>query len=90
MKILKYIKYRMQGYTKEQAYYKMACNNECSFEEYQKMFDRRMKQISKKFNDIEYGNTYKDVSFEEFNIKEGEKDVSYKRSSRDKGKANRT
>ena len=49
MKILKYIKYRMQGMTKLEIYYNMAINNECTFEEYQKMFDRRMKQINKKF-----------------------------------------
>lgn len=64
MKILKYIKYRMQGMTKEQAYYKMSCNNECTFEEYNKMFDKK--------------------------VKAGEKDVSDKRTSRHKRKANRT
>lgn len=45
MKILKYIKYRyIEGYTKEQAYYKMACNNECTFEEYKKMYDKKVKE----------------------------------------------
>ena len=47
MKKLKYIKYRMQGMTKLETYYNMAINNECTFEEYKKMFDRRMKQIKK-------------------------------------------
>ena len=64
MKILKYIKYRMQGYTKEETYYKMAYNNECTFEEYNKMFDNK--------------------------VKEGETNVSNKRTSRYKRKANRT
>lgn len=90
MKILKYIKYRMQGMTKLETYYNMAINNECTFEEYKKMFDRRMKQINKKFKDREYGNTYKDVSFEEFNIKGGESNVSDKRTKLYKRKANRT
>lgn len=44
MKILKYIQYRMQGYTKEEIYYKMAYNNECTFEEYKKMFDKKVKE----------------------------------------------
>ena len=43
MKILKYIKYRMQGLTKQEAYMKMACNNECTFDEYNKMFDKKVK-----------------------------------------------
>lgn len=86
---LKYIKYRMQGMTKIETYFNMAINNECTFEEYKKMFDRRMKQI-KKFKDREYGNIYKDVTFEEFEVKAGEKDVSDKRNSRYKRKANRT
>lgn len=43
MKILKYIQYRMQGYTKEETYYKMAIRNECTFEEYNKMFDKKVK-----------------------------------------------
>ena len=91
MKILKYIKYRMQGMTKLETYYNMAINNECTFEEYKKMYDRRMKQINKKFKDREYGNTYKDVTFEEFEVKAGEKkDVSDKRNRVHKRKANRT
>lgn len=90
MKILKYIEYRMQGYTKEETYYKMAYNNECTFEEYKKMFDSRMKQINKKFKDSKYGNTYKDVTIEEFDVKAGETNVSNKRTSRHKRKANRT
>lgn len=64
MKILKYIKYRMQGLTKEEAYMKMAIHNYCTFEEYNKMFDKK--------------------------VKAGEKDVSDKRNSRHKRKANRT
>ena len=52
MKILKYIKYRMQGYNKYEAYNIMIIKYECTFEEYQKMYDRRMKQINKKFKDI--------------------------------------
>lgn len=64
MKILKYIQYRMEGYTKEETYYKMAYNNECTFEEYKKMFDKK--------------------------VKAGEKNVSNKRISRHKRKANRT
>lgn len=51
MKILKYIKYRMQGYTKEETYYKMACNNECTFEEYKKMFDKKVKVGEKDVSD---------------------------------------
>ena len=93
MKILKYIKYRMQGMIKLEAYYNMAINNECTFEEYKKVFDRRMKQINKKFKDKEYGNSYKDVTFEEFeefDVKAGEANVSDKRNSRHKRKANRT
>lgn len=43
MKILKYIKYRMQGYTKEETYYNMAIRNECTFEEYKKMYDKKVK-----------------------------------------------
>ena len=54
MKILKYIKYRMQGMTKAETYYKMACNNECTFEEYKKMFDKKVmvgeKDVSDKRN----------------------------------------
>ena len=45
MKILKYIKYRMQGLTKEEAYMKMARNNECTFEEYNKMFDKKVRKV---------------------------------------------
>lgn len=86
MKILKYIKYRMQGYTKEETYFNMAINGYCTFEDYNKMFDRRMKQI-KKFKDSEYGNTYKDVTFD---VKAGDRNVSDKRNSRHKRKANRT
>lgn len=37
MKTLKYIKYRMQGLTKEEAYMKMAIRNECTFEDYNKI-----------------------------------------------------
>ena len=51
MKKLKYIKYRMQGYTKEETYYKMACNNECTFEEYKKMFDKKVKVGEKDVSD---------------------------------------
>ena len=80
----------MQGMTKLEKYYNMAINNECTFEEYKKMFDRRMKQINKKFKNSEYGNTYKDVTLEEFDIKAGEKDVSDKRNRVHKRKANRT
>ena len=40
MKILKYIKYRMQGYNKYEAYNIMVQNYECTFEEYNKMFDK--------------------------------------------------
>lgn len=90
MKILKYIKYRMQGMTNLETYYNMAINNECTFEEYKKMFDRRMKQMNKNLKDREYGNTYKDASFEEFNIKAGESNVSDKRTKLHKRKANRT
>ena len=43
MKIVKYIQYRMQGLNKEEAYMKMAINNECTFEEYNKMFDKKVK-----------------------------------------------
>lgn len=43
MKILKYIKYRMQGMTKLETYYNMAINNECTFEEYYKMFYKKVK-----------------------------------------------
>lgn len=43
MKILKYIKYRMQGYNKYEAYNIMSINNECTFEEYKKMFDKKVK-----------------------------------------------
>lgn len=79
MKILKYIKYRyIEGHTKEETYYKMACNNECSFEEYKRFYDFKVKNRDKKsiFNSL-YG-------------KGGEKDVSDKRNSRYKRKANRT
>lgn len=48
MKILKYIKYRMQGLTKEESYMKMACNNECTFEEYKKFFDKKVKAGEKR------------------------------------------
>lgn len=64
MKILKYIKYRMQGLTKEESYMKMVTRNECTFEEYKKMYDKK--------------------------VKEGETNVSNKRTSRHKRKANRT
>lgn len=43
MKILKYIKYRMQGYNKYEAYNIMAIKNECTFEDYNKMFDKKVK-----------------------------------------------
>lgn len=90
MKILKYIKYRMQGMTKLETYYNMAINNECTFEEYQKMFNRRMKEIDKKFKNIKYGNTYKDVIIEELELKAGETNVKNERISIHKRKANRT
>ena len=64
MKILKYIQYRMQGYTEEETYYKMACNKECTFKEYKNFYDKK--------------------------VKEGETNVSNKRNSRHKRKANRT
>lgn len=81
MKILKYIKYRMQGHTKEETYYKMACNNECSFEEYKKFYDKKVKNGNKKsiFNSL-YGKI----------VKAGETNVSNKRTSRHKRKTNRT
>ena len=90
MKILKYIKYRIQGMTRLETYYNMAINNECTFEEYQKMFNRRMKQINKKFKNSRYGNTYKDVIIEELELKAGETNVKNERTSRHKRKANRT
>ena len=43
MKIVKYIKYRMQGYNKYEAYNIMAIRNECTFEEYNKMYDKKVK-----------------------------------------------
>ena len=43
MKILKYIQYRMQGHTKEETYNKMAYNSECTFEEYKKFYDKKVK-----------------------------------------------
>ena len=64
MKILKYIKYRMQGMTKLETYYNMAINNECTFEEYKKFYD--------------------------FKVKEGETNVSNKRTRGHKRKTNRT
>lgn len=64
MKILKYIKYRMQGYTKEETYYNMAINGYCLFKEYKNFYDKK--------------------------VKAGEKNVSNKRISRHKRKANRT
>lgn len=51
MKILKYIKYRMQGMYKLEAYYNMAINNECTFEEYKKMFDKKVKRGEKDVSD---------------------------------------
>lgn len=44
MKILKYIQYRMQGLTKEEAYMKMVTHNYCTFEEYKKMYDKKVKE----------------------------------------------
>ena len=56
MKILKYIQYRMQGLTKKEAYMKMAIRNECTFEEYNKMFDKKVKEgetnVSNKRNSL--------------------------------------
>ena len=43
MKILKYIKYRMQGYTKEETYFNMAINGYCSFKEYKRFYDKMVK-----------------------------------------------
>lgn len=51
MKILKYIQYRMQGLTKEESYMKMAIRNECTFEEYKKMFDKKVKVGEKDVSD---------------------------------------
>lgn len=82
MKILKYIKYRyIEGYTKEETYFKMACNNECSFDEYKNFYDKKVRYKDKKslFNSL-YGKM----------VKEGETNVSDKRNSRHKRKANRT
>lgn len=44
MKILKYIKYRMQGLTKEESYIKMVYNNECSFEEFENYYNKKVKK----------------------------------------------
>lgn len=44
MKILKYIKYRMQGMTKEESYYNMAINGYCNFNEYKKFYDKKVKK----------------------------------------------
>lgn len=81
MKILKYIKYRIQGHTKEETYYKMACNNECSFKEYKRFYDSKIKNRDKKsiYNSL-YGKM----------VKEGETNVSNKRNSIHKRKTNRT
>lgn len=81
MKILKYIQYRMQGYTKEETYFKMACNNECSFEEYKRFYDFKVKNRDKKsiYNSL-YGKM----------VKEGETNVSDKRNRGHKRKTNRT
>lgn len=38
----------MQGLTKEESYMKMACNNECTFEEYKKFFDKKVKAGEKR------------------------------------------
>ena len=44
MKILKYIKYRyIEGHTKEETYNKMTYNSECTFEEYKKFYDKKVK-----------------------------------------------
>ena len=51
MKILKYIKYRMQGMTKLETYYNMAIRNECTFEDYNKMFDKKVKAGEKDVSD---------------------------------------
>lgn len=52
MKILKYIKYRyIEGHTKEESYYKMACNNECSFEEYKNFYDKKVKEGERNVSD---------------------------------------
>ena len=82
MKILKYIKYRyIEGHTKEETYYKMACNNECSFEEYKRFYDMKIKNRDKKsiYNSL-YGKM----------VKEGETNVSDKRNRGHKRKTNRT
>lgn len=82
MKILKYIKYRyIEGHTKEETYYKMACNNECSFEEYKRFYDMKIKNRDKKsiYNSL-YGKM----------VKAGERNVSNKRNSIHKRKTNRT
>lgn len=52
MKILKYIKYRyIEGHTKEETYYKMACNSECTFEEYKNFYDKKVKAGEKDVSD---------------------------------------
>lgn len=81
MKILKYIKYRMQGYTKEETYFNMAINGYCTFEEYKRFYDFKVKNSNKKsiYNSL-YGKF----------VKAGEKDVSDKRNRGHKRKANRT
>lgn len=80
MKKLKYIKYRMQGYTKEETYFNMAINGYCSFKEYKRFYDIKVKNRDKKsiFNSL-YGKM----------VKAGEKDVSDKRNRVHKRKANR-
>ena len=51
MKILKYILYRMQGYNKYEAYNIMALKFECTFEEYNKMFDKKVKEGERNVSD---------------------------------------
>lgn len=51
MKILKYIKYRMQGYNKYEAYNIMVVKFECTFEEYKKMFDKKVKEGERNVSD---------------------------------------
>ena len=56
MKILKYVKYRMQGYTKEETYYNMAINGYCTFKEYKNFYDKKVKEgetnVSNKRNSL--------------------------------------
>ena len=56
MKILKYIKYRMQGYNKYESYNIMVVKFECTFEEYKKMYDKKVKDgeidVSNKRNSL--------------------------------------